>query len=374
MGNLFRLNPLFELELGSYPEKFNPNPTILQKAKSMEYLFFLLSKPNDLVILSEKVDPFFEDYSKTKFKATGEFISSKAIFSQSSNLVEWGKFHSIDQDGYIKEDIEKIKISRLLNSKSTQLQIYKESDGLHSIFLDAQTVLQNPQYPLLFKPDMSFSGIQHKILSNQEELTTFQKKNNSNGVLQEYKNRVLDFSFLYEFNETSIQYLCSTEMQINEKNTYLSSKISKNSSLKATLELISLKFSDLNEKIIELVSGFLSNNKTMYKGPLSVDGFVYKENDSLFVREISEINFRYTMGRILYEISENYPENNDHFLVTISSKNYKNMNEKSLMELEKKMKLQFEVQNLTKVKTCILLTPPFLGGKLVPSCVVYYGF
>jgi len=373
MGNLFRLNPLFELELGVYPETFNPNPTILQKAKSMEYLFFLLSKPNDFVVLSEKVDPNFEDYSKNKFKATGEFSSSEAISSKGSNLVEWGKFHSIDQDGYTKDDIEKIKISKLLNSKINQIQIYNDSDKLHSLLLDTHTVLQNPQYPLLFKPDLSFSGIQHKILYNKEDLIIFQKKNSSKGIIQEYKNRVLDFSLLYEIDETSIQYLCSTEMQINEKNTYLSSKILKKSSLESILQMNSLEFTDLNEKIIELVKGFLSCMSTKYRGPISVDGFIFKEKNSLHVREISEINFRYTMGRILYEISKKYPENNEHSLVTISSKEYKNMIEVNLFELENRVKLQFIVQNQTNIKTCILLTPPFLSGKLVSSCVVYYG-
>ncbi len=373
MGNLFRLNPLFEFELGSYPEKFNPNPTILQKAKSMEYLFFILSKPNDFVLLSEKVDPNFEDYSKTKFKSNGEFVSSDGILKLDFNLIEWGRFHSLSQSGELLDDLEKINCSMLLNSKISQTQIYKDRDRLHSQVLDAQTALQNPQYPLLFKPDLSFSGIQQKVLSNREELIAFQKKNTSKGVLQEYKNRVLDFSFLYEIDETSIQYLCTTEMQINEKNTYLSSKISKKSSLESILQMNSLEFTVLNEKIIELVWGFLSNIRTKYKGPLSVDGFVYKENNSLYIREISEINFRYTMGRILYEISKKYPENKEHSLVTISSKDYKNMSDVSLHVLENRLKIQFEVQNQTKVKTCILLTPPFLGGKLVSSCVVYYG-
>jgi hypothetical protein len=135
----------------------------------------------------------------------------------------------------------------------------------------------------------------------------------------------------------------------------------------------SLEFTDLNEKIIELVRGFLSNICTKYRGPISVDGFVYKEKNSLHVREISEINFRYTMGRILYEISKKYPENKEHSLVTLSSKDYKNMSEVNLFELEYRVKLQFEVQNQTNIKTCILLTPQFLGGKIVSSCVVYYG-
>ncbi len=162
-------------------------------------------------------------------------------------------------------------------------------------------------------------------------------------------------------------------MQINDKNTYLSSKINTESRLKSIFQMHSLDFEEINEKIIELVRGFLSNIKMKYRGPLSVDGFVYKENNSLYVREISEINFRYTMGRILYEISKKYPENKEHSLVTISSKDYKNMNDVSLLVLENRLKIQFEVQNQTKVKTCILLTPPFLGGKLVSSCVVYYG-
>ena len=72
-------------------------------------------------------------------------------------------------------------------------------------------------------------------------------------------------------------------------------------------------------------------------------------------------------------LEKKYPENKEHSLVTISSKEYKNMGDVNLFELENRIKLQFEVQNQTKVKTCILLTPPFLGGKLVSSCVVYYG-
>jgi hypothetical protein len=51
----------------------------------------------------------------------------------------------------------------------------------------------------------------------------------------------------------------------------------------------------------------------------------------------------------------------------------KNSREDSLLELEERVKVQLE--NITKknYKECILLTPPFLGGKLVSSCVVYYG-
>ena len=373
MGNLFRLNPLFEFELGVFPEKFEQHSTILLKGNSLEYLFLIPSTPLDTVLLSKKKEPSFEEYCKKNWKDSGELQDSQVKLDPNLNLVEWGRFHSLSQSGELLDDLEKINCSMLLNSKISQTQIYKDRDRLHSQVLDAQTALQNPQYPLLFKPDLSFSGIQQKILFNQEELTTFQKKNNINGVIQEYKNRVLDFSFLYDFDETSIQYLCTTEMQINEKNTYLSSKITTESRLKSIFQMHSLDFEEINEKIIKLVRGFLSNIKTKYKGPLSVDGFVYKEKNSIDIREISEINFRYTMGRILYEISKKYPENKEHSLVTISSKEYKNMNDVSLLVLENRLKIQFEVQNQTKVKTCILLTPPFLGGKLVSSCVVYYG-
>jgi len=373
MGNLFRLNPLFEFELAAYPEKFNPNPTILKKAKSMEYLSFILSKHRDFVLLSEKIDPYFEEYLKKKFRGMGEYLSRDEILSQDSNLVEWGRFHSIDQDGTIMDDIEKINSSRLLNSKISQLKIYKTEDNLHSRILEKNSEIQNPQFPLLFKPDLSFSGIYHNVLQKKEELFEFQKSLQKNGVIQKYKNRVLDFSFLYEIEDNSFNFLCITEMQINDKNTYISSSINSENSLKIRTEKYKIDFTQINEKIKNLVQSFLIELQIDYKGPLSVDGFVYKEKNSLHVREISEINFRYTMGRILYEISKKYPENKEHSLVTLSSKDYKNMSEVNLFDLEYRVKLQFEVQNQTNIKTCILLTPPFLGGKLVSSCVVYYG-
>jgi hypothetical protein len=373
MGNLFRLNPLFELELGVYPEKFNPNPTILQKAKSMEYLSFILSKHKDFVVLSEKIDPYFEEYLKKKFRGMGKYLSRYEILSQDSNLVEWGRFHSIDQNGTIKDDIEKIKTSRLLNSKISQLQIYKTEDNLHSGIFQKNSELRNPNFPLLFKPDLSFSGIQHKVLSNREELIAFQKKNNINGVIQDYKNRELDFSFLYEIENKSINFLCSTEMQINDKNTYISSSINSEYSLKSIAEKYKIDFTQINEKIKNLVQSFLSEIQIDYKGPLSVDGFIYKEKDLFLVREISEINFRYTMGRILYEVSKFFSENKEHSLLTVPLKDYKTNREDSLLEIEERIKVQLESISKRKYKECILLTPPFLGGKLVSSCVVYYG-
>jgi len=373
MGNLFRLNPLFELELGTYPEKFNPNPTILHKAKSMEYLFFILSQANDLVVLSEKIDPYFEGYLKIKFKGKGKFLSSDKILSQDSNLVEWGRFHSIDENGFIKDDIEKIKISRLLNSKLSQLKIYPSEDKLQSRKIEKNSEIQNPNFPLLFKPDLSFSGIYHKVIHKKEELFEFQKNLQNSGVLQEYKKRILDFSFLYEIEENSMNFLCSTEMQINEKNTYISSKINSDKSFNNIINKYNIDFTQLNKKIKELIQNYLSEVQIDYRGPLSIDGFIYKENNSFLIREISEINFRYTMGRILFEVSKNFPDNKEHCLLTVSLKEYKNSKEDLLLEIEKKIKVQSEGITKMKYRECILLTPPFLGGKLVSSVVVYLG-
>lgn len=373
MGNLFRLNPLFEFDLGAFPQKFEPNPTILLKGNSLEYLFLIPSTLQDIVVLTHKKDFSFEEYSKKKWNLSGQFQDSIFRWNPDWNLVEWGKFHSLNREGEIISDIDKIKNSIVLNSKISQIQIYKDLDKLETKVLDINTNVNDLLFPLVFKPDLSFSGIMHRVFSNREELLAFQNKNNSIGVVQDYKNRVLDFSFLYEISDKNIEYLCSTEMQINEKNTYLSSKIDNESSLKSILESYSIDFTEVNEKIKVLVREFLSRMKLQYNGPLSVDGFIYKEDSTFHIREISEINFRYTMGRILYEISKKYPENKIHSLVTISSKDYKNKRETRLLDLEKEFRFQFEVQNQIKVKTCTLLTPPFLGGKLVSSCVVYFG-
>ena len=64
MGNLFRLNPLFEFELGAFPQKFDPNSTILLKGNSLEYLFLIPSTSQDIVVLTQKKDISFEEYSK----------------------------------------------------------------------------------------------------------------------------------------------------------------------------------------------------------------------------------------------------------------------------------------------------------------------
>lgn len=371
MGNIFRLNSLFEFDLEAFPKDFRSNQIIRDKSRSMEYLFWILCEANDFLYL-EKPDSEFIDY------LTDKFLKKPLIFQdfhpfKDSNLIEWGKFHCIDSRGFLKPDKILVSNSIHLNSKSLQNTFLYRENNFFSFSIKSITIFEEilSQFPYLFKPDISFSGIGHKFIYSQDELNKIlYNKNSIPGVIQSHKNRSGDFSILFEKKNGKLFPLSFTEMTISKTNIYKGTVIKKSFLIKDNLDFEQMKDSPLlkvlhkNEILEKAVSGiweFLNFNGINYNGPIAVDGFTYFEDEEIKIA-LSEMNFRYSMGRILFELANRNLEFEKHSLILESLKDYKSHTVKQIENL---------VQKKYKSQNTILLTPPYLGGKKLSSMVVY---
>ena len=105
MGNLYRLNSLFELEISKYPKVVNFDKGLFERSQAFEYLFLILSNKNDCTILGAPVsEELIEYWGKNKISCGDSFITDDSYFGDTLTLdkkkikdkvlVEWGNINS----------------------------------------------------------------------------------------------------------------------------------------------------------------------------------------------------------------------------------------------------------------------------------------
>ncbi|AAN51224.1 hypothetical protein RBB68_16140 [Leptospira interrogans] len=319
MTRYCRFNGFFEEELRSShiaPEKLD------LKNRSLETLFFLfqsICNPSTIQFLHELPDPswirFWEDRGIQFCNFQLLKRNSKKIFQSSSTIdpirtwEEWGSVSDLNDSGEILFSLEKASFSKRLNSKIL-LTRWKSEQGFQDI---PSKILEKP-YDLsdlifewselqtdkiVLKPEFSFSG-RHKILkfisiaSEQWENSNLQKESSwFPCVAQPWVQRIYDFSCLYDFAIGVPTFLGSTIQICDEKGSYNGAYIT------STKE--SEFFFFLLEPIVKKLSESFSPE---YQGPVSIDGFEFNSQNIKKIQRISETNYRWSMGRILFELSK----------------------------------------------------------------------
>ncbi|MCB1141664.1 MAG: hypothetical protein H7A24_13180 [Leptospiraceae bacterium] len=250
---------------------------------------------------------------------------------------------------------ERIQESKTLNSKIKQSEwndlYFRKKERLYS----KDGIWEVPDgfslnSPYLFKPEWSFSGISQKIFPGEGDLRSFLgKKTKETGFLEPLHKRKLDFSVLVEAGENNFQILSGLRTEINSNHNFV----------RATLDETILK-----EKFDfgMYLSGYLQSTGLKYSGPISLDCYINEDGNM----EICEINFRYTMGRILYEISKKYSEFTYHTLFFEKWKNCKNI-------FDFKLLLDFSKSLNREDMIFLVLTPFTVTGNPTQSGVFYLG-
>ena len=371
MGNLFRLNSLFELDLQFFPEIFNPPKIIKNKSYSLEYLFYCITNLDDYLFFSEIPDFDFLEYLSSRLgKRANPVLKKNQV--KFHNLIEWGSFHSLKKNGEISVDYDKVKSSKILNSKLNQNDYLIRPKNFLSTsiksFKEKLNHLNHLDFPYLFKPEYGLSGFGHKIIQNEETLNLFFNDNQiKNGVLQSFKKRFIDFSVLVDCKESEIEFLTLTKMNISNRNSYLSSTIYKNSKFKnLENEFSKIIFENIIHTSIFSIKSFMYSLNIKYEGPSSIDGFIYEEGGIEYIC-ISEINFRFTMGRILFELSNIFNDFDEHILITESLKSASYKNTQDFLNIFKNKYSKI----LNSFSNVILLTPISFKNEYFSSCVVY---
>lgn len=221
------------------------------------------------------------------------------------NLVEWGKMHRLSEDGLVF-DSDLYEDSRYLNSKLNQIQWKEDADlsSLWSRIIHSEEslidFLNELDSPVVLKAAFGLAGRNQIIIEKQSQgwkLQQISKKLFSYPIIAEQwvgAERFYDFSTLWDFSEDGPVYLGCTEMMVEKDGTFRGIRMGRG------VEESLLPFLEPSLHTIKTVFGLLEVKPT---GPAAMDGFLYKTGGGLVnCQPFSEINFRYSMGRILYEI------------------------------------------------------------------------
>lgn len=340
MGNLYRINPFYEWELDCFPKKLSIPSKLVEKGKSLEYLFHFVATPEDQILLSHAPYSEFLEYLH---RILGKLPAIACKIGQEDQLIEWGRFHKKvkkeNGDIQLEPDEEFILKAKKYNSKIWQWEKWIELGLEETIrkrieeISDIEKYISKFGFPVLLKKEFGFSGTHSFVIHSFLELKNILPKINfteNKMFIESWKDRIGDFSFLFQ-KEKDFHFLTKTEMQLNKDGVYSASSLVSSS-----------------KEEIEFYLNFLENLfqrfSIQYTGPICVDGFYYLENQVKKIRKITEINFRYSMGRLLYEISTRRKDS------SAKLEFQKNTNSLSLSELLR----QLERDSENKV---ILLTP-----------------
>ncbi len=318
MTRYCRFNGFFEEELRS--AKIAPERLDL-KNRSLENLFFLfqsICNPSTTIFLRERPDPSWTEFWEKKgirfckfqfLKRNSDKNLQTSPIDPIRTWEEWGSVSDLNDSGEILYSPQKAELSKRLNSKIL-LARWKSERGFQDI---PAMILEKPSYlstlssewselrpdKTVLKPEFSFSG-RHKILKfspivseNWEDWNAEKDSSWFPCVAEPWMLRTFDFSCLYDFN-AGVPTFSGTTIQIcDEKGKYNGAY------------LPSEKESELLASLLEPIVKELSKSfSPEYIGPISIDGFEFYSQNIKKIQRISETNFRWSMGRILFEFSK----------------------------------------------------------------------
>lgn len=330
----------------------------------MEKLFFPITNEEDYVLVEEL--PSDELYSHWKQKGFTPGIPTQLdSLLQEVTLVEWGKRH-VWEEGELVVDPIQLEMARYLNSKVTQLDFRKNHSPLPAKVITSEehlfADLEEAKLPVVLKSEFGLAGRNHIIFKTQSDswkLAQLNKRLFGFPVVCEDwvgDSRFYDFSTLWDVKDGEFFYLTSTSMWIDPDGGFRGIRIGGRESEYQTLFL---------PKVYDLVKSLKNLIPNEYMGPCAIDGFLYSENGLTVVQPVSEFNFRYSIGRILWEVRKKRNTKLDHvsgLLVLPYPKQGKLLEWKMLTDLENELKCEL-----------VLLTPVRdLTGKAYQNAVLYF--
>lgn len=284
----FRVNADYEVEL--FHQKLAP-PAINQ---SIEFLlFFLESRP----LFSVK--KYSAEYLHHVEKLTGCLPN---IVNNGTYENYWGSLKNIEIEKWWNS---KLTSTELIIQKKwcSETVVIKNEDDLTKI---------NTNKDLLLKDPYGMSGQKFQLLKCGTSLKERQEVvrkilKNHPIIIEPYFNRRFDFS-QYLFPDGK---LIAYQNEVDEKFQYKGTVFNcVQSACLKDLSFYSLinedkwaHFRHQTQQIVDFYS--LYPNELGY----SIDSFIYEENGELNIRVMSEINYRRTMGRMTYELSQKYAAN-----------------------------------------------------------------
>ncbi|WP_246052603.1 hypothetical protein [Leptospira semungkisensis] len=238
-----------------------------------------------------------------------EMKNLQILNSEEVILEEWGSISRWNRDGSLEIDQKQYDLARRLSSKLNQsdwsskfepeffsLSIRDTADW--DRFKKSKMQNMDPNIHFVLKPEWSFAG-GHKISSSSQiddvaEFLLTRKKEAF--VLETWAQRTKDFSLLFHAEAGRFYTDAGTILLSDPNGKYSGTWIGSHAEIEDYLSRM--------DELLWKLQDFASE----YEGYGSIDSFFFQNEKEMTLRKVSEVNFRWTMGRLLFELRKSSPK------------------------------------------------------------------
>lgn len=264
-------------------------------------MFFPISRAEDFVLVDELPSEELFSHWKEVGLNPGTPVQDGALLGDVT-FVEWGNRNEW-HEGRLVEDPIRIETSRYLNSKITQLDFRKNHSPLPAKVITSEehlfAELEEAKLPIVLKSEFGLAGRNHiifKSASDSWKMSQVNKRLFGFPILAEFwvgDDRFFDFSTLWDVRDGEFYYLTATAMLIDKEGVFRGIRIG-GSELPYSAFFL--------PPVMDLVRDVKGLVPKEYSGPCAIDGFLFREEGKVQIQPVSEFNFRYSIGRILWEV------------------------------------------------------------------------
>lgn len=243
----------------------------------LEYLAFFIQE--DVVLTSKKYSQDYLDYVAR--------ISGVTPKTQQAGAADnwWGPLKDLNQE-------------RHLNSKLNSSDLAISQGWVEAQILNSH--LESYPENFFFKDPFSMSGKGFRSTADAKHIKKFPQ------ILERKLHRIFDFSHYVLPDGQTIAYANVVDEKFQYKGSeFLDWRDATIENLGFYKEVSLARWQEFRERLQVIKSHYHVANNFGY----SIDSFVYEENGELLIYPLCEVNYRRTMGRVSYELSQKYAAN-----------------------------------------------------------------
>jgi hypothetical protein len=314
MSTLYFANCDFDLTLRGLSYSLSP------RVYFYDFVFsFLVGGKGDALLSRITADEGYVHYVRGVLPEFTPLSGNKHQRRSFDTMVYWGVNDELNRvrniSGFSPYDNEYLERCRYINSRSYSFDLGSQLDGsflrikvnsldgLEELFEKRQTVL-------VVKPGFGSAGTGFVFIEKREDLGLKKVKDlfreNSELWVEEWVDRVLDFSYALDIKSEGWSFL-SSRLLINNKWGAFSSV----ESTKDEWSFLDDLESDFKSSLLAQVSDESRRIgealiQEGYRGEANVDAFVYRKGGELFCNGLSEINCRRSMASLMMAYKEEF--------------------------------------------------------------------